>query len=249
VHAPRLIINHRPRRIHAKPMLLSRGATPRAHVTYPRQQLGIISGAREGTRRLRVLSAAATATGARSSARAVPTRVRHAARSACALRLRGVRGASQGHHMRSQSARPGEQQRRTRADVGPRPPMSQDLPLYGVTSCRRSHDIVRPLANGRAGTAFPCSVDGATDGGDAIISARADLAYMPASPTPPSPPPACCDPSLPARPDMIYALWPTSVSVLPLHPTSWLGELAVVMDVSANCWPTSQAIAARFCMV
>jgi hypothetical protein len=103
VHAPRLIINHRPRRIHAKPMLLSRGATPRAHVTYPRQQLGNISGACEGTRRLRVLSAAATATGARSSARAVPTRVRHAARSACALRPRGVRGASQGHHMRRQS--------------------------------------------------------------------------------------------------------------------------------------------------
>jgi hypothetical protein len=60
--------------------------------------------------------------------------------AAFAARLRAITCAG------SQSARPGEQQRRTRADVGPRPPMSQDLPLYGVTSCRRSHDIVRALA-------------------------------------------------------------------------------------------------------
>jgi hypothetical protein len=32
-------------------------------------------------------------------------------------------------------------------------------------------------------------------------------------------------------------------------PLSWLGELAVVMDALADCWPASQAIAARFCMV
>jgi hypothetical protein len=144
---------------------------------------------------------------------------------------------------------PGRRSSARRGQMSARGSRCRQAQFRGGPSRRRSHDIVRALANGRAGTAFPCSVDGATDGGDAIISARADLAYMPASPTPPSPPPACCDPWMPARPDMIYALWPTSVSVLPLHPTSWLGELAVVMDVSANCWPTSQAIAARFCMV
>jgi hypothetical protein len=60
----------------------------------------------------------------------------------------------------------------------------------------------------------------------AIISARADLAHVPASPTPPSPPPACCDPWMPASPDMIYALWPASVLVLRCLFPGWANWLS-----------------------